>query len=342
MDEETVLSLIRLRQEFSRLKVASLIEKMEERGLVSAGVKLNASTVYRLLNRHGLMRQEKENAEDRRKFEAECANEIWQSDIMHGPAVETGGKMKKTYLIALLDDHSRLVVHGEFYLSEALENYLDALEKALSKRGLPRKLYVDNGAAFRSHHLGHVCASLGIALVHARPYKPQGKGKIERYFRSVREDFLTGFNGRNLEDLNDAFSKWLREVYHERRHRSTGQTPFERFTSKMECLRQAPDNLRDHFRKLARRRVAKDRTVVLHGRLFEAPVALIGKQIEILYHEKDEGRIEIVFQGQSFGVASAVDLHLNCRVKRDKNRRLEVSPCEESRYKGGSLWEDRR
>ncbi|MBF0497435.1 MAG: DDE-type integrase/transposase/recombinase [Deltaproteobacteria bacterium] len=339
LDDDTVLSLIRLRQELPRVTIVKLIKQMHERGLVPGEVKLNSSTVYRLLNQRGLMQAKAHQPEDRRKFEAELANDIWQSDVMHGPMVKVGDKMRKTYLIAFLDDHSRLVPHGEFYLSEALNSYLDALEKALLKRGLPRKLYVDNGAAFRSHHLEQVCASLGIALIHARPYKPQGKGKIERFFRTVREDFLAGFQGQNLDELNCAYSDWLK-IYHEREHRSTGQCPFERFTAKMECLRPAPANLSDHFRKVARRRVAKDRTLVLEGNLFEAPVCLIGKQVQILYHQKDPGHIEIMWEGKSYGYASAVDLHVNCRVKRDRNSNLQVDSSESTPYKGGSLWED--
>lgn len=338
MDEETVLALINLRREFPRVTVAGLIEKMQEKNLAAAGVSLNPSTVYRLLKQQGLVRPGREKAEDRRKFEAELANDIWQSDVMHGPAVKVGDKLRKVYLIAFLDDHSRLITHGEFYLSEGLSCFLEAFEKGLLKRGLPRKLYVDNGSAFRSHHLDYICASLGIALIHARPYKPQGKGKIERFFRHVREDFLAGFEGETLDEINSAFSNWLQNVYHERKHRSTGQTPFERFTSKMECLRPSPENLKDHFRKVARRSVAKDRTIVLNGKLFEAPVSLIGKRVELLYHEGDEDRVEIRSSGESFGFAAAVDLHVNCRVKRDKNRNPQVTQREQIPYKGGSLW----
>jgi transposase InsO family protein len=341
MDEETVLSLMSLRREFPRVTIAGLIEKMQERNLVGPGVSLNPSSVYRLLNQQGLMRPGREKAEDRRKFEAELPNEIWQSDVMHGPMARVGDKSRKTYLIAFIDDHSRLVVHGEFYLSEGLACFLDAFEKGLLKRGLPRKLYVDNGSAFRSHHLDYVCASLGISLIHARPYKPQGKGKIERYFRSVREDFLAGFEGHTLEELNGAFSAWLQNVYHERKHRSTGQTPLARFTSKMECLRSAPENLQDHFRKVSRRRVAKDRTLILEGRLYEAPVSLIGKQVELLYHEKDESRVELLYNGQTYGLLPAVDLHVNCRVKRDRNSNPQVAASDQTPYKGGSLWSTR-
>ncbi len=339
MDEETCLSLIGLRREFPRITISALISKMRK---ASPEVRLNASGVYRLLKREGLNKPAEQKAEDRRKFEAELANEIWQSDVMHGPMVMVGDKMRKAYLIAFLDDHSRLVPHGEFYLSEGLACFLDAFEQCLLKRGLPRKLYVDNGAAYRSHHLEQVCASLGIALVHARPYTPQGKGKIERFFRSVREGFLTGFKGESLRDLNETFSLWLDNIYHERKHGSTGQTPFERFTSNMECLRPAPAELTDHFRKRARRRVAKDRTIILDGKLFEGPVSLIGKQIDLLYHERDQSHVEVRYDGKSYGFITAVDIHVNCRVKRDRNNNPQVSPTDPaSRYRGGNLWSGR-
>jgi len=175
---------------------------------------------------------------------------------------------------------------------------------------------VDNGPAFRSMHLQQICASLGIALIHSKPYQPQGRGKIERAFRTVRTDFLPGFRGDTLEDLNLALGAWLRDVYHNREHRSTGETPLQRFATHSECLRPCPKDLEDHFRKQARRKVAKDRTVSLDGRLYEAPVALIGKQITLLYHPNDPARIEAVHQSQSYGMLTTVDLNVNARAHR--------------------------
>ena len=338
LDEETMLSLIGLRQEMPRATAPSLIKTMEERGMVAPGRKLNLSTVYRFLHHHDLMRVHLRPPEDRRKFEAELPNDLWQSDVMHGPMIHVGDKMKKSYLIALIDDHSRLITHGEFYLSENILSYVDALEKALLKRGLPRKLYVDNGPAFRSLHLEHIAASLGVALIHCRPYKPQGRGKIERFFRGVREDFLVGFQGKTLDDLNVAFDAWLTDIYHTRKHSSTGQSPFERFTAHIACLRAAPADLRDHFRKAARRTVAKDRTVTVKGKLYEAPVAVIGKRVEVLYHENDPDRIEIRFGKQSYGYLLPVDTHLNCRVKRLNGKTVLEPPEVRTSYRGGRLW----
>jgi transposase InsO family protein len=339
IDQETALALMRLRVELPKATVARLIAEMSRRGLISPGLALAPTTTYRFLDSHGLMKMTQPAPEDRRKFEAELPNDLWQSDCMHGPRVEHEGKQRKTYLIAFMDDHSRLVPHGEFFLSESLECFLKALQVALSTRGLPRKIYTDNGSAFRSHHLEQVTASLGIALIHARPYKPQGKGKIERFFRTVRSDFLTGFRGESLDDLNQALSFWLSDIYHQRKHTSTAQSPFARFTAKMECLRQAPRDLAEHFRKTARRKVAKDRTISLDGRLFEAPVALIGKQVSLLYHDQDPQRVEIVFNGKTYGMLTPLDIHVNCRVKRDKNNNPQLHTDNETHpYTGGSLW----
>jgi transposase InsO family protein len=339
IDEETASALISLRKEFPKATVPRLIGMMNKRKLVSPGTNLTQSTVYRFLHRRDLMESTRPVPEDRRKFEAELPNDLWQCDVMHGPRVEHENKRRKTYLIAFMDDHSRLVPHGEFFLSESVKSFLVALEQGLLTRGLPRKIYSDNGAAFRSHHVEHTMASLGIALIHARPYKPQGKGKIERFFRTVRSDFLTGFKGDTLYDLNQAFDLWLNEIYHQRKHSSTGQTPFARFTAKMECLRPAPDNIKDHFRKAARRKVAKDRTISLNGRVFEAPVALIGNQVTVLFHEDDPEKAEVMYKGQSYGFLVPVNLAINCRAKRDKNNNVQVeSSGSRKDYTGGRLW----
>jgi transposase InsO family protein len=335
LDEETRLALLEARKGYPKASVRKLIEQLEQGGWG----RLSPTTAYRFLRDRGLMKAQQMVPEDRRKFEAELPNDLWQSDVLHGPLVESGGKKRKSYLIAFIDDYSRLVPYGEFYPGETLAFYLKALEQALATRGLPRKIYVDNGAAFRSHHLEQVTAALGIALIHARPYKPQGKGKIERWFKTVRSDFLSGFRGTTLSELNQAFEIWLREVYHQRKHGATGQAPFERFAARMECLRPAPGNLRDSFRQTVRRRVAKDRTISLNGKLFEAPVGLIGQQVTLRYHEANLEQIEVVWNNQSYGFLSLVNLQINSRVKRDKDNRLVLETTGRSAYHGGALWE---
>jgi hypothetical protein len=265
-------------------------------------------------------------------------NDIWQSDVMHGPRLFIGNKNRKTYLIAFMDDHSRLTVHGCFYIPETTKAFMTALEQALLKRGLPRKIYVDNGSAFRSRQLMHTTASLGIALIHAKPFKPESKGKAERVFKTIRSQFLPGFTGKTLQDINQAFEAWISDEYHSRKHSATGKPPLARFVDTIECVRSAPGNLKDHFRKIARRRVNKDRTIVLDNRLYEGPVELIGKQVELLFHEEERDRVEIRYKQRSYGILKQVDLNVNCRVKRDKNNNPVIFGGN-SIPQSGRIWE---
>jgi putative transposase len=154
----------------------------------------------------------------------------------------------------------------------------------------------------------------------------------------VRSQFLPCFKGASLEEINTAFEIWLSQDYQQRKHSSTGQSPFNRFTAHMECIRSAPRDLSDHFRKTVRRRVNKDRTVTIDNRLFEAPVELIGKRVELLYHESKPEMVEIKEGKTSKGNLQQIDLHINCRVKRDKNCQVELSP-RESTPMTGELWE---
>lgn len=331
LDQETVEVILNARRQNPDLVVPQLLSRLKLSALIPQTTGL--STIYRVLHQHNLMHHRRP-PEDRRKFEARQPNDIWQSDVMHGPKVVVNQRKRKTYLIAFLDDHSRLIVHAGFYLSENLSSFMDAYFKALSKRGLPRKLYVDNGAAYRSHRLEFTCASLAIALIHARAYMPQGKGKIERWFRFIRSSFLPTADLSCLEGLNQSLADWL-ETYHQRKHSATGMTPFDRYSRNLACIRPAPQNLQDHFRKAVFRKVARDRTVSLDGNLFEAPVALIGKRVQLLYHENDLRKIEVFDQQQSHGFLVPMDPHVNCRVKRDKIS--ELKPSGED-YQGGALW----
>lgn len=177
-----------------QLSVQLVIRAVRQRPEVPPDLPLPPSTVHRLRARHGLMDSAKTAGEsaDRRRFAFAQACELWMSFCLHGLSVVVGERLKrKTYLIAFIDDATRVIPHATFALAESTRAFLLVLEQAILRRGLPQKLFVDNGANDRSKHLALVCAKLGIALIHARPYQPQGKGKIERWFKTVRAQLLT-------------------------------------------------------------------------------------------------------------------------------------------------------
>jgi len=280
---------------------------------------------------------------DRRRFEAELPNDIRQSDCLHGPMALREEKTRKTCLFAFIDDMSRLIPHGEFYLNEQIDSYIDALTKALRKRGLPRKLYVDNGPAFLTQVLRHAMASLGIALIHSKPCQPEGRGKIERFFKSVRMQFLSALpDGLSLQDLNNKLKEWIDE-YHLREHGSTKDAPLSRYAKHLHLIREAPKDLMDHFRKRVTRKADKDRTISLEGRLYEAPVEMIGKTVTLLYHESDSSRVELLFNGTSYGMLVPLNVHINAKIKRAYQAVDSIPEREYTeeihRYRGGQVFE---
>jgi len=333
LDSDVCMTLMGLRRELPDVSITFILKTIEQRKLFPDIPSL--STLYRFYHQQNLMKK-KMPAEDRLKFEAEHPNDLWQSDVMHGPRVEIKGRQGKSYLIAIIDDHSRLIVYACFYASENRATFMKAFEQALLKRGLPRKLYVDNGSAYRSRHLMHTTASLAIALIHARPYKPQGKGKIERFFKTVRSQFLPGFTGTTIEELNEGFATWLEE-YNNHKHSATGKTPLKRFADGIECIRPTPADLREHFRKKVQRKITKDRTIMLDNHLYEGPVELIGKKVDLLFHEGQYDQIELKHGQKSYGIVKPVDVHTNCRIKRDKNSNPVIMADNPTAETGG-VW----
>jgi len=325
IDKETEDALIRMRKENPKISVPRLIEKANNSGLFAPGKEVPLATVYRIMKLHKL--KTKKNQEDMRKFEVQMSNDLWQSDCMHGPRILHEGKMHKTYLFAIIDDHSRLIPHGQFYMRETVDNYLDCLWTAMRKRGVPRKLYVDNGPSFRSHRLRLGCASLGIGLSYARPYRPQGKGKIERYFRTVRGQFLVELpETPSLCELNRLFTDYVENTYHTRIHGTTAQTPIQRYLKDGMTLRKAPENLPEFYRKKETRIVNNDRTVKLNGRIFEAPTGLIGQQVTLRFENYD--RIEVFLDEVSKGFLTSADVKINSRVKRVINESVKTGNPE--------------
>jgi transposase InsO family protein len=228
----------------------------------------------------------------RKRFEMSYFGELWTCDFMHGPQVlesPEGKKRKKAILMAIIDDHSRLIVGHRFGFLENTQLVEQVFKEALLTHGMTDRLYCDNGAAFSSQYLARVCAHLGIGLVHSKPYDSPSRGKIERFFRSVREGFLVDIRDDaawDLKSLNEAFSKWLREEYHHRVHHGIDARPIDRYQI---SIRNYPrkrideETLDEFFLVSLERTVGRDATLSLHGVSYEVPPQYIGQRVEIRF-----------------------------------------------------------
>jgi hypothetical protein len=174
-------------------------------------------------------------------------------------------------------------------------------------------------------------------LIYAKPYEPGGKGKIERWFRTVRMQFLSVIHeGILFDDLNIRFQNYINNEYHLAVHGSTGESPLTRYTRHVTLLRSAPKNIRDYFRNKVRRKVEKDRTVSINNKLFEAPINLTGKYVDLLFHDSDPDCVEVFHEEKSHGFLTLLDKHVNSRIKREKSGDYAKDKDDKS-LKSGSL-----
>lgn len=286
------------------------------------GVEVSARTLQRIFADRGLDRARLEGRHHAfGRFEADACGQLWIADGWDGPAVgELDGKHAQ--LFSFLDDHSRLIAHGAFYADVGEWSFQRCLREAIVRRGLPRAIYIDNGSAQISLQLKLICARLGIRIIHSKPYRPQGRGKKERHYRTVAEQFgveidITGVD--TLAQLNRYFAAWIEQSYHRRIHRSTGQAPLDRWMAGPAVLRPtpAPDVLREAFLWAATRTVTATRSVSLHGNIYDVDPSLVGRRIELRYDPTDLTTISVWHHDQPVGHAVPAELsrHVDPKLK---------------------------
>jgi putative transposase len=272
---------------------------------VSCGWAPNERTIQRHFRRIGLTRQALAGgARTFGRFEATRPNELWVGDALHGPVVAG----RKVILFAFLDDHSRVVAGHRWGTAEDTLRAEAALRRGLASRGVPDAVYLDNGSPFVSAQLLRVCASLRVRLIHSRPRRPEGRGKIERFFRTVRDQFLVEVAHSTVDDvthLNQLFSAWVETVYHRNVHSETGQSPIERFTAGATGLRYpTAEELHEAFLWSEHRTVTKTATVSLFSNSYEVDAALAGRKVELVFDPFDLTRIEVRWSGRPMGTAA--------------------------------------
>jgi putative transposase len=253
------------------------------------------------------------------RFEASVRNELWTGDGLHGPTL-SGAAARRAVLLAFIDDHSRTLVGWQWGTGEDVFRLEAALRAGLMTRGVPKAILVDRGSAFVSSQLLRACAVLGVKLIHASPRAATTKGKIERFFRTVRDQFLVEIDdGVELGELNRLFSAWLEVVYHRRTHSETGQTPLERFDAAGAPPLPTPALLREAFLWSQERTVTKTATVSLHGNQYEVDAALVGREVELVFDPFDLTRIEVRYQHRPFGLAVplVIGRHTHPQAKRE-------------------------
>lgn len=344
-----------LKQELPERSVQRIIRILEGEGIVKKG-ELSRSTLSRHLLKLGLgtvdLKRTKLSGTAARRFEKSGRNTLWQTDLKYGPYIPTanGGK-KRTYMLAIIDDATRLVCHGEFYDNQRLPILEDCFRKAVLKNGKPDAVYVDNGKIFVSRWFRIACARLGIRHLNTKAYSPESKGKIERFNATV-EEFIQELaleKPKTLEELNRKFRIWLDEGYNNSPHSSLDKdTPAHAYAANSRKIRFAtPQECRDAFLWEDTRKVDSTGCFKLNGLEYEAGIEYIGKKVDVRYDPFDRSLVEIWYSGEHKKAVSPLSAGEFCgktekvpaTVKATHSRLLKVYEAENAKRqkKAGAL-----
>ncbi len=314
MQEELILEY---RKDKPDMPISIFYDRLLKEGIVVSS-QISRSTVYRLLKKHGMTGREIKKEPERKRFSYDRVNILWQGDTAVGPYLTVDKKKVKTYLFAFIDDCSRIIPYAKFLYLDNTDSLKVVFKEALIRRGIPRIVYVDNAKIFRSDIFHIACASLGINLAHSKAYDASSRGKIERFFRTVRQRFLSGLENMNsLDELNSKFWAWLEEDYHRRVHSSLEMTPLDVYLSQVSNVRtvEDPEALDLLFLKREFRKVKHDGTISINRKLFEVDSEFIGEKIEVRF-ENDLSRVLIFKDGMVKAEAKPINLNVNAIAKR--------------------------
>ncbi len=323
------------------LTAIAVLRKLQAEGKINSNP--STSSLSRVVRSAGLQRQKRlqiQEQEKKLKFDFFAPLECLQVDCMYAPKIpDAKGKRRHAILMVFLDDATRRVVYAAFSHSENSLGFEAGIKHILAAHGRIGKLYCDNGGSFISMQTQRILDILGVILVHSRPYKPAGRGKIERFFRTSREQFFRPLDLDSIDCLSDLdllFHTWLESEYHRSPHRGLGgKTPLEAWLEKAHHIipTDSTQDLDPVFWHEISRKVHRDSTITLGGVLFEVPSTLIGERINLRYDPHipaEHRRLQIVQHGQSIGEARMVDSYANAYVRRgDLQKEVEITDIEE-------------
>lgn len=285
ISNDAIAKIVEIKANFPYITGTLVYQKLIEEGYLKEH-KTSLASVLRYIRDNNLKSSQLFPVE-RKAFEMEFAGDCWQADTSHGPVIKVHGQKRQTYLVSILDDASRIITHAQFFFNDNAINFQTVLKKAISKYGVPKKLFVDNGGPYKNDQLGLICASVGIALIHSRAYSPESKGKIERSFRTIKDNWMNGIDWNkfdSLESLNIEFNIFLTEKYINGKHSALGTTPRERYLKDSQKIKFIPlEKLEDHFLHRETRRVNNDATIQLKTKLFEVPQKYIGQKLNVRF-----------------------------------------------------------
>lgn len=324
--EEAAAQIFRIKEEFPRLGAVQIRLRLLEKGLMPASV--SERTIQRFLKNNRLRFKAATVIKDRKAFETASFGEIWMADTCYFPYIKENGVRRRTYLMCIVDDHSRLIVGARLFYEDTAINFQTLFKSAIAIYGIPRKIYLDHGSAYENSQLGFICASLGCLYLHAPVRDGAAKAKIERTFGTLKTRWLAGLDPSRfttLSEFNAALADAVR-MHNLTVNSSTGAAPMDRYLSSQSCAKMPPSQewLNESFMNRLQRKVKNDATLRFNKTMFDAPMHFIGQTVEVRFLPGALGDAYIYHEGRHYPLR-VTNKTENSRVKRQSALSVDYS-----------------
>jgi transposase InsO family protein len=317
---ECINEIYRIKEKYPRLDAVQIHLRLIREGFIPATV--SERTIQRFIKSRDLKSPAASGqSKDRMAFEEPYFGAMWQADTSYFPYIPDGhGKKRRTYLIAIVDDHSRMIVGAGLFFEDNAYNFQKVFKDAVATAGIPEKLYCDHGSPYENAQLSYICGSIGTALIHAPVRDGAAKGKCERMFGVLKGRWLNGLDIdqiRSLGEFNDGLAGAVR-AHNLAKNSSTGETPTERFLAARGRIRlpKSQEWLDECFMNRVSRKVRKDATLSIQNIQFDAPMQYIGRTVEVRFLP-DGLEDAYIYDGGIRHPLKKTDRQANSRVKRD-------------------------
>ena len=319
---EAQQKIIDYKKSFPHISGTLIYQKLIEDGYINQSI-VSKSTVLKFIRDNYLLFGD-DGKVDRRAFEMEFANDMWDADTSHGPILTINNKKIKTYLIALIDDASRLITSAKFYYEDNAINFQNTFKEGLKKYGIPKRIFLDNGKTYKNEQLSIICASCGMELIYTKPYSPQSKAKIERWFHTMKETWMRGLVWTDIKDidelndmLNDFVNEYNNKVHSSLTNNEVNISPKERWFKDQDKIRKIDNNqIDENFLHTAYPTIRSDSVAHINKIEYEVPTKYIGKKITVKYDFQDRTKAWIYDNGKKIEAIHIVDKVANSKIKR--------------------------
>lgn len=322
LTSDAQLKIVDYKKSFPHISGTLIYQKLIEDGYINPN-NVSKSTILKFIRDNYLLFGD-DTKIDRRAFEMEFSNEMWDADTSHGPYLTINNKKIKTYLIALIDDASRLITNAKFFYEDNAINFQNTFKEGLKKYGIPKKIFLDNGKTYKNEQLSIICANCGMELIYTKPYSPQSKAKIERWFHTMKETWMRGINWEDIENidelnemLNDFINEYNNKIHSSLTNNEVNISPKERWFKDQDKIRKIDNNqIDEYFLHTAYPTIRADSIAHIKKIEYEVPTKYIGKKITVKYDFQDRSKAWIYDNGKKVEAIHIVDKIANSKIKR--------------------------